>query len=249
MHYLWCKESKTKSIQYQLKLFINNQLIPYVDNGDSFKYLGRYFDFGMTNSMHKSKLTAELNKILSQIDLLPLHPKYLILLYSRHLLSKVSWHFTAADLTKAWVSESLDNTVASYLRRWLEIPISGILSNIFLTKTKFGINIYPPSTKIVHCQTVSRNVLKSSPNKDIQTLWKSTSISINMKYDSYNNNKEVLKAFRSDQEDKSKSHFVSQGSFFSSATSHSSPKFDSIWSSAQSNLPKNTLTFERYFTT
>ena len=73
------KKATTKSIQYQPKLFINNQLIPPVDNGNSFKYLGRYFDFGMTNSMHKSKLTAELNKILSQIDLLPLHPKYKIL--------------------------------------------------------------------------------------------------------------------------------------------------------------------------
>ena len=57
------KKATTKSIQYQPTLFINNQLIPRVDNGDSFKYLGRYFDFGMTNSMHKSKLTAELNKI------------------------------------------------------------------------------------------------------------------------------------------------------------------------------------------
>ena len=47
------KKATTKSIQYQPKLFINNQLIPRVDNGDSFKYFGRYFDFGMTNSMHK----------------------------------------------------------------------------------------------------------------------------------------------------------------------------------------------------
>ena len=69
------KKATIKSIQYQPKLFINNELIPRVDNVDSFKYLGRYFEFDMTNSMHKSKLTAELNKILSQIDLLPLHPK------------------------------------------------------------------------------------------------------------------------------------------------------------------------------
>ena len=237
------KKATTKSIQYQPKLFIKNQLIPRVDNGNSFKYLGRYFDFGMTNSMHKSKLTAELNKILSQIDLLPLHPKYKILLYSRHLLSKISWHFTVADLTKTWVSENLDNTVASYIRRWLEIPICGTLSNIFLTKTKFGLNIYPPSTKFVQCQTVARNVLKSSPNKAIQTLWKSTRISTNLQYDSYKDTKQVLKAFRSDQENRLKSQLVSQGSFFSSVTSHSLPKFNSIWSSAQSNLPKNIFNF------
>ena len=35
-------------------LFINNQRILCVPNGDSFKYLGRYFDLDMTNSIHKS---------------------------------------------------------------------------------------------------------------------------------------------------------------------------------------------------
>ena len=190
-----------------------------------------------------AKECSELHKILIQIDLLPLHPKYTIYLYSRHLLSKISWHFTVADLTKTWVSENLDNTVASYIRRWLEIPICGTLSNIFLTKTKFGLNIYPPSTKFVQCQTVTRNVQKSSPNKDIQTLSKSTTISTNMQYDSYKDTKQVLKAFRSDQEDRLKSHLVSQGSFFSSVTSHSLPKFNSIWSSAQSNLPKKYIQF------
>ena len=145
------KKITTKSIQYQPKLFINNQLIHRVDNGEPFKYLGRYFDFGMANSLHKSMLTAKLHKSLSQIDILPLHPKYRILLHSRHLLSKISWHFTVADLSKTWVSDSLDNMVASYIRRWLEIPICGTLSNVFLTITKFCLNIYSPTTKFVQC--------------------------------------------------------------------------------------------------
>ena len=116
--------------------------------------------------------------------------------------------------------------IACYIRRWLEIPICGTLRDVFLTKTNLGLNIYPPSTglncrsKFVQCQTVSQNVLKSSPNKDIQTLWKSTSISTNCQYDSCKDTKQVLKAFRSNQEDRLKSHLVSQGSFFSSVTSH-----------------------------
>ena len=87
------------------------------------------------------------NTILAQIDQLPLHPKYKILLYSRHLLSKISWHFTVADLSKTWVSENLDNIVASYVRKWLEIPVCGTLINVFLTKAKFGLSLYPPSFK------------------------------------------------------------------------------------------------------
>ena len=69
------------------------------------------------------------------------------------------------------------------------------LSNVFLTKTKFGLNIYHPPTKFVQCQIVAQNVLKSSPNQDIQILWKSTCISTNLQYDSYKDTKQVLKAF------------------------------------------------------
>ena len=45
--------------------------------------------------------------------------------------------------------------VASYIRSWLEIPICGTLSNVLITKTKFGLNIYPSSTKFVQYQTVA----------------------------------------------------------------------------------------------
>ena len=127
------KKVRTKSVQYQPKLFINSQLVPCVSTGSSFKYLGRYFDFQMSNYMHKSELFDMTNTILAQIDQLPLHPKYKILLYSRHLRSKISWHFTVADLSNTWVSENLDNTVASYVRKWLKIPGCGTLSNVFLS--------------------------------------------------------------------------------------------------------------------
>jgi len=83
--------------------------------------------------MLKSELIDMTNAILGQIDQLPLHPKYKILLHSRHLLSKISWHFTVADLSKTWVSENLDNIVASYVRKRLEIPVCGALNNFFLT--------------------------------------------------------------------------------------------------------------------
>ena len=109
------KKVRTKSVQYQPKLFINSQLVPCVSTGRSFKYLGRHFDFQMSNYMHKSKLVDLINTILAQIEQLPLYPKYKILLHSRHLLSKISWHFTVADLSKTWVSGSLDNIVSSYV--------------------------------------------------------------------------------------------------------------------------------------
>ena len=76
-------------------------------------------------------------------------------------------------------------------------------------------NIYPPSTKFIQCQTIARNVLKSSPNEDIQTLWKPTDTHTNLQCDKYKDTKQVLKAFRSNQDDRLTSCLVSQGSFYS----------------------------------
>ena len=50
------KKHLSKSIQYQPKLFVNNQLIPRIEIGKSFCYLGRYFDFNMSDERHKSEL-------------------------------------------------------------------------------------------------------------------------------------------------------------------------------------------------
>ena len=43
------KKHLSKSIQYQPKLFVNNQLIPHIEISKSFCYLGRYFDFNMSD--------------------------------------------------------------------------------------------------------------------------------------------------------------------------------------------------------
>ena len=48
------------------------------------------------------------------------------------------------------------------IRKWLDIPISGTLSNVFLERNKFGLNICPPSVKFTQCQTVLRSSLKES---------------------------------------------------------------------------------------
>ena len=138
------KKATTKSIQFLPKLLINNRLIPKINIGESFQYLGRYFDFEMSNNNHKEELTSLVNEIMTDIDLKPLHPKNKLLLYSRYALSKLSWHFTVATLSKTWVTENIDPIVNQYIRKWLEVPISGTLSTIFLTNNKFGLSIYPP---------------------------------------------------------------------------------------------------------
>ena len=57
------------------------------------------------------------SSLMSKIDFLPCHPKNKLLLYHRFVLSKVSWHFTIANLGKTWVTDNLDHLVSSFVRQ------------------------------------------------------------------------------------------------------------------------------------
>ena len=59
----------------------------------------------------------------------------------------------------------------------------------------------------------------------------------------YKSSKEVLKDFRSNQEDKLQHHLTSQGFFFSNFIKYSLSSVNSIWSEAQTHLPKNIYNF------
>ena len=69
------KKAYTKSVQYFPKLIINNSLIPVIEIGKSFCYLGRYFDYEMSDDKHKSELVSLLTNQMKEIDLKSLHPK------------------------------------------------------------------------------------------------------------------------------------------------------------------------------
>ncbi|CAB4019722.1 Hypothetical predicted protein, partial [Paramuricea clavata] len=62
----------------------------------------------MSDEEHKSELLDVFNDIMNKINELPLHPKNKILLYSRYLLSKISWDFTVSDISKTCICETLD---------------------------------------------------------------------------------------------------------------------------------------------
>ena len=200
--------------------------------GESSRYLGRYFDFNMSNKQHMSELSSLVQDLMCDIDEKPLHPKNKLLLYSRYVLSKLSWHFTVADISKTWIIANLDSIVNGYIRKWLEIPISGTLSNLFLERNKFGLNICTPSVKFTQCKTVVRNSLNESRNDSLKDLWKSSSSHTNIQYDVFKSTKEVLKDFRSNQEDKLQHHLTSQGFIFTNVIKHSLSSGNSIWSSS-----------------
>ena len=92
------KKASTSSMQYLPKLVLNHDLVPTVEIGKSFKYLGRHFNVAMDTYNHMSEVLDIFSGLMKNIDCIPCHPKYL--LYHRLVLSKVSWHFTIANLSK-----------------------------------------------------------------------------------------------------------------------------------------------------
>ena len=118
--------------------------------------------------------------MMKRIDDLPLHPKNKILIYNRHVLSKLSWNLTIADNDMTWVKQSLDSIVNQYVRGWLEIPIAGTFDIIQISKGKFGICYIMISTRFAQCRTVIRNNLWKSTNSDAVKIYHDTNCDTNL---------------------------------------------------------------------
>ena len=236
-----CKRG-SKSVQFKSKLFINGEVIKSVELGDSFQYLGRWFNFEMDNQKHKELLLEMSSEIMNKIDSLPLRSKNKILLYSRYFMSKISWHLTIADIEQTWVVNQLDSLAHTYLRRWLEIPASGTLSIIMLSKSQFGLDIHDISTKFKQCQVVVRQCLKNSENQEINQLYH-LSNDKSKQYDSFNSTRNVLKSMRQNMSEKVKKDLTTQGLVARHAWDLTLTSTKSIWCTVQKYMPKDIFNF------
>ena len=148
----------SSSSQHKPKLYINNELIPAIEINESFKYLGRHFDYSMSNEEHKDNLCDTVDELLKDIDS---HPRNKLLIYHRYLLSKISWDITIADIRMTWIKQTLDNKVSDYIRRrWLEMPVSGTLHVISLSKQKCGLGFVSVSSRFAQCKNTIRSCQK-----------------------------------------------------------------------------------------
>ena len=241
------RKASTCSIQFQRKLFANGERMKPVEPGGSFKYLGRYFDYDMDNSKHKRELFQKITEILNIIDCLPLHPRKKLMIYSRYLLSKISWDLTIADLDVTWVKNTLDNLCHNHIRCWLEIPPCGTIEILLLSTTQYGINLLHISTKYEQCQVTIRKSLKESPNEDIRELFQITSVGSNIKYDTFQSTRGVLAQTRQSKTEKI-TGLKSQSKIVTSVWQEALVSTRSKWFSVQNVLPKNIFNFTiRYF--
>ena len=73
--------------QFKPLLFINDEAVPAVNNGEAFTYLGKTFDFKMDNSAIKATLVDRLRQLLQVTSNLKIRPQLklkILHLYIRH---------------------------------------------------------------------------------------------------------------------------------------------------------------------
>ena len=69
-HSFGMKKVGSSSRKYKPKLYINNELIPAIEINESFKYLGRHFDYIISNQEHKDNLCDTVEELLKDIAIL-----------------------------------------------------------------------------------------------------------------------------------------------------------------------------------
>ena len=241
-HSFGIKKKGTLSVQFKPKLYIDNQLIPPIDYDKPFTYLGRYFDFKMSDNQHQTEIIDTITDHLEKINQLPLHPRNKILLYQRVVLSKISWHLTVTHISNTWVKNNVDNIVSKYIRLWLEIPISGTLSIITQTKSKFGLGIVLPSARHVQCQVTYRNKLRNSKSEITREIHNETK-SVNMQYDQYLTTKDAITKLRKLDENRVNTELTTQSLVIKSIWDLADPRFTSQWTNVLQILPSNIYSF------
>ena len=238
------KKAGSSSSQCKPKLYINNELIPAIEINESFKYLGRHFDYSMSNQEHKDNLCDTVDEVLKDIDSLPLHPRIKLLIYYRCLLSKISWDLTIADIRMTWIKQTLDNKVSDYIRRWLEMPISGTLDVISLSKQKCGLGFVSVSSRFAQCQNTIRSCLKNPQNSDLRKIYEKTHTNTNLQYDQFNSTREVIKNIRAGKEEQRIGNkLTTQALVVNSIWKHSNKASLVLWSKVITQLPKNIHNF------
>ena len=242
-HSFGIRKKGSIAAQYKPKLYIDNKLVSPTGIDEHFTYLGRHFDFKMSDLKHKENLISTVTEQLSTIDRLPLHPRNKLLLYQCYTLSKISWDMTVTNITSTWMKNNVDNLVSRYIKSWLEIPISGTLNVITLSKRKFGLGVILPSTRLHQCQVTFRKSLSKSQNKNIRKLYNTTSKETNVQYDQYLSTKDVLVKIRRMSENRLKDELTTQSLVIKSIWNNADSKYTNSWSSVLEQLPQNLYSF------
>ena len=145
--------------------------------GESFKYLGRIFDFNLKGEVEKTEIFNKLSKLLKITTDLKVKPQTKLKILDRYIVSQISFNLRICNFTATWISETLDPLCIRNIRLWVEAPISSCVSEWLISpQNKCGMNIPSLKNRFERLTLSKRAALKNSPNENIRQLWADTSI-------------------------------------------------------------------------
>ena len=174
-HTFGIKKQASRAIQYQPVIIILGKRVPPIENDHSFNYLGKQFNFSMDCESIKIELLFKIEEYLKKIDLFPINPFSKIRIIQNYVYSKIRWRFSIYDISETWIKHNIDPIISKYVRKWLQIPVSGNITHLKLLKSDLGIDFSSASDIYLQCKLSIRRILKSSKNSDIQHLYAVTS--------------------------------------------------------------------------
>ena len=116
-------------------------------------------------SIIRDQIYENLKELLEKIDSLDIHPKNKMLIYQRYILCKIIWDLTVTNISITWIKKNLDIMVSNYVPSCLEIPISGTLKIVTLSKHKYVLNFINASTHFTVSIYISQNCEKYQQRK------------------------------------------------------------------------------------
>ena len=149
--------------------------MPPIEDDHSFNYLGKQFNFNMDCELIKIEVLNEIEEYLKKTDLFPINPFSKIKIIQNYVYSKIRWRFSIYNISVTWIKQNIDPVISKYIRKWLQIPVSGNITHLKLPKSYLGIDFCSASDIYLQCQLSVRRILKSSKNSDIQHLYAVTS--------------------------------------------------------------------------
>ena len=110
------KKNGSSACRFRPYMIINNEIIPPIEIGESFIYLGRAFSFDMSTGHVKNELITDFNKYISILKQPPLHPKNKLPVISKFIYGKIRWRFSIYKLSETWVIQNLDSIIKEYMK-------------------------------------------------------------------------------------------------------------------------------------
>lgn len=161
--------------QYEPFVTIQNEQMPVVQEGESFKYLGKVYNADNDLSIAKVSTKENLETMLKAISNLCIKAQLKIKILHLIAFPKLSFTLKSYNFPATWITQELDSVVRKYVRFWMELPISANIDNLLLPYAKGGINLSSIKNYSDALQLSKRYNLKNSRNFEINCLFKETS--------------------------------------------------------------------------